>query len=92
MFDWFERAGLVVELVAVIVPTNPMHLPPRVPVQSLGSEASCPLNSCSENVIVEAIIIPELELRNVKWHIDKRSAPDYRAWRHGEESPCRVRC
>jgi len=25
-----------------------------------------PLDRCSENVIVEAIIIPELELRNVK--------------------------
>jgi hypothetical protein len=27
------------------------------------------LNRRSENVIVEAIIIPELELRNVEWHV-----------------------
>jgi hypothetical protein len=30
---------------------------------------STTLNSRSENVVVEAIIIPELELRNVKWHV-----------------------
>jgi hypothetical protein len=35
----------------------------------LGFEISSALNSRSENVLVEAIIIPELELRNVKWHI-----------------------
>jgi hypothetical protein len=38
-------------------------------VQSLGSKPSCALNSRSENVIVEAIIVPELELRNVKMQI-----------------------
>jgi hypothetical protein len=37
-----------------------------MPVQSLGGEASCALNRRSENVIVKAIIVPELELRNVK--------------------------
>jgi hypothetical protein len=31
--------------------------------------ASTPLNRRSENVIVEAIVIPKLELRNVKWQI-----------------------
>jgi hypothetical protein len=38
-------------------------------MQSLGSKISRALNRRSENVIVEAIIIPELELRNVKWHV-----------------------
>ena len=28
-----------------------------------------PLNRRSENVLVKAIIIPELELRNVVWHV-----------------------
>jgi hypothetical protein len=54
---------------AVIFPTNPMRLSPRMPVQSLGSKISRALNRCSENVAVEAIIIPELELRNVEWHV-----------------------
>jgi hypothetical protein len=30
---------------------------------------SCALNRRSENVVVEAIIVPELKLRNVKWHV-----------------------
>ena len=35
----------------------------------LASEISCALNRCSENIVVKAIIISELELRNVKWHV-----------------------
>lgn len=31
--------------------------------------ASCTLNRRSENVIVEAIVIPKLKLRNVKWQV-----------------------
>src|ERR1700687_4927733 len=46
-----------------------MHLPPRMPVQSLGSKTSCALNRRSENVVVKAIIIPELELCNVKMQV-----------------------
>ena len=38
-------------------------------MQPLGSEASYALDSRSENVIVEAIIVPELELRNVKMQV-----------------------
>ena len=35
----------------------------------LSLASSRALNRRSENVIVKAIIIPELELRNVKWHV-----------------------
>ena len=42
---------------------------PRAPVKSLGCEASYALNRHSENVIVEAIIVPELELCNVKMQV-----------------------
>ena len=38
-------------------------------MQSLGSEASYALNGRSENVVVEPIIVPELELRNVKMQV-----------------------
>jgi hypothetical protein len=38
-------------------------------VQPLGCEASYALNGCSENVVVKPIIIPELELRNVKMQV-----------------------
>ena len=63
---WVE---LVVGVVALIVPTNPTQKSPLMLVQSLGSEASCALNRRSENVVVEAIIVPELELRNVKMQV-----------------------
>jgi hypothetical protein len=43
---------------------NPMQMLPREPVQSLGIEASYALNRRPENVSVEAIIVPELELCN----------------------------
>ena len=62
MLGWFERIGLVVELAALIVPTNPMRMPPRMPVQLLGSETSYALNRRSENVHVHAFIVAELEL------------------------------
>jgi hypothetical protein len=38
-------------------------------VQPLGSEVSCSSDSCSENIVVEPIIVPELELRNVKMQV-----------------------
>jgi hypothetical protein len=44
-------------------------MPPIRLEQPLGSKASYTLNRCSENIVVKAIIIPELELRNVKWHV-----------------------
>jgi hypothetical protein len=43
-----------------------MQLSLILPVQSLGSESSYALESRSENGIVRWIIVPELELRNVK--------------------------
>jgi hypothetical protein len=46
-----------------------MHLPPRMPLQLLGSKVSCALDSDSENIVVEPIIVPELELRNVKMQV-----------------------
>lgn len=46
--------------------TNPLRLPPRTPMQSLGSEASYALNRRSENVVVKAVIIAELELRDIE--------------------------
>jgi hypothetical protein len=69
MLDRFERAGLVVELVAVTVPTNPMQAPPRRPTQSLGREASCALNRRSENVLVIPVIIAELELGDIQMQL-----------------------
>jgi hypothetical protein len=43
-----------------------MRMLPREPVQSLGSEASYAPNSHPEDIVAEAIIVPELELRNVE--------------------------
>jgi hypothetical protein len=43
---------------------------PETPQEkALASEISCALNRRFENVIVEAIVIPELELRNVEWQV-----------------------
>jgi hypothetical protein len=42
--------------------------PPQWP-QSLSFLFSCPLNRRPENIIVEAIIVPKLELRNVKMQV-----------------------
>jgi hypothetical protein len=45
------------------------ELPTTLPARAQMKAASTPLNRRSENVIVEAIVIPKLELRNVKWQI-----------------------
>src|ERR1700732_727365 len=42
-----------------------MRMPVRAPVQLLGS-ASCTLNCRSENVVIKAVIIPELELSDIE--------------------------
>src|SRR5271154_564122 len=58
----------------MMLPIRPLQsrtdLPPtwREQIRRL-SVASASLNGRSENVVVKAIIIPELELRNVKSHI-----------------------
>ena len=57
MLGWVERIGLVVELAALIVPTNPMRMPPKALAQSLSSEASCSLNRHSENALYKELII-----------------------------------
>jgi hypothetical protein len=62
MLGWVECFGLVVELAALIVPTNPMRMLPTAPVQALSSEASCALNRRSENVLVLPAIVAELDL------------------------------
>jgi hypothetical protein len=41
-------------------------LPTIISAFFLGQLAA--LNRRSENVVIKAIIVPELELRNVKWH------------------------
>src|ERR1700674_4142564 len=46
-----------------------MRTPPIELMQPLGGEVSCSLNGRSENIVVKAIIIPELELRNVEMQI-----------------------
>ena len=53
----------------MIVPTNPMRMPPRMPMQPLGSEASYALNRRSENVVVKAVIIAELKLRDIEMKV-----------------------
>jgi hypothetical protein len=50
------------------------QLPPQLAIQELqratmSSTNSTSLNRRSENVIVEAIMIPGLKLCNVKWHV-----------------------
>jgi hypothetical protein len=69
MFDWVVRLAVELEFPALIVPTSPMRGQPIASVQLLDSEASCALSRGDENVVVEVIVIPELELRNVKMQV-----------------------
>lgn len=48
---------------ALIVPMNQMQMPPRAPVQPLGSEASCALNRRSEDVRIPPVVVAELKYR-----------------------------
>ena len=50
-------------------PLQKLRPPEMLQEISLASETSCALNRRSENIVVEAIIIPELELRNVERHV-----------------------
>ena len=69
MSGWIEQVGMVVKFATLTVPTNQMRMLQTAPVQPLGSEISCALNRRSENVVVESIIVPQLELRNVKMQV-----------------------
>src|SRR5882724_1069809 len=67
---------------------------PRETVRAFETN-SCALNRRSENVIVEAIIVPELELRNVKMqvllaHIVKCANCQVRVHRRPEEREARL--
>jgi len=56
-------------MVVLTAPTNQVQPLPKELVQALRLETSCAPDGRSENVLVEPIVIPELELCNVKWHV-----------------------